>query len=216
MEARRKSTESDLIIDVFFTNVIRGKDGITPHIGSNKHWYLGDRDMGVVAEGKNGKDGENGATPVIGSNGNWWIGGEDTGKSSNASIPSGIITMWSGSIDSIPEGWALCDGGGVLSNGGRIPDLRGRFIVGYDSEDTDYNSIGKKGGEKKHQLSIAEMPSHNHFYLYHINGAEDYNKYSNKNNVDGIDKGMPTSKEGGDRPHENRPPYYTLAYIIKL
>ena len=42
----------------------------------------------------------------------------------NNAIPSGVIVMWSGSIDSIPEGWALCDG----NNG--TPDLRDRFILG--------------------------------------------------------------------------------------
>jgi hypothetical protein len=42
-------------------------------------------------------------------------------------IPSGIITMWSGSIVSIPTGWLLCDG----TSG--TPDLRDRFIVGAGS-----------------------------------------------------------------------------------
>lgn len=216
MEARRKSTENDLIIDVFFTNVIRGKDGkdgITPHIGNNKHWCLGDRDTGVVAEGKDGKDG---ATPVIGSNGNWWIDGKDTGKQSNASIPAGIITMWSGGISDIPEGWALCNGGGILSNGSRIPDLRGRFIVGYDPEDSDYDDVGKIGGEKSHKLTVYEMPYHNHYYLLHTTGNKDSNRFSDHYNVDGIDEMKQTTSTGGDQPHENRPPYYVLAYIIKL
>jgi len=39
-------------------------------------------------------------------------------------IPTGVITMWYGSIASIPSGWYLCNG----SNG--TPDLRDRFIVG--------------------------------------------------------------------------------------
>jgi hypothetical protein len=42
-------------------------------------------------------------------------------------IPTGIISMWSGSIASIPSGWFLCDG----ANG--TPDLRNRFIVGAGS-----------------------------------------------------------------------------------
>jgi len=40
------------------------------------------------------------------------------------SIPTGVIVMWSGSIASIPSGWALCDG----TSG--TPDLRDRFVVG--------------------------------------------------------------------------------------
>jgi len=39
-------------------------------------------------------------------------------------VPPGMIVMWSGSVDTIPEGWALCDG----TNG--TPNLRDRFIVG--------------------------------------------------------------------------------------
>jgi len=48
-------------------------------------------------------------------------------------VPSGIIVMWHGSISTIPEGWALCNG----SNG--TPDLRDRFIVGA-SQDNEGNA----------------------------------------------------------------------------
>jgi hypothetical protein len=41
-----------------------GADGITPHIGVNGNWYLGETDTGVKAEGKDGKDGY---TPVRGT-----------------------------------------------------------------------------------------------------------------------------------------------------
>ena len=56
----------------------KGNDGITPIIGSNGNWWIGEVDTGVKAEGK---EGESGQTPFIGSNGNWWIGAEDTGIS---------------------------------------------------------------------------------------------------------------------------------------
>jgi hypothetical protein len=42
-----------------------------------------------------------------------------------ASLPAGIIVMWSGALASVPSGWALCDG----ANG--TPDLRDRFIKGW-------------------------------------------------------------------------------------
>lgn len=41
-----------------------------------------------------------------------------------ATLPSGVILLWAGSVASIPPGWVLCDG----TNG--TPDLRGRFIPG--------------------------------------------------------------------------------------
>lgn len=93
-------------------------------------------------------------------------------------IPAGGIIMWSGT--NIPAGWALCDGS--TYNGFKTPDLRGRFIVGYENmpttlrerphSDTNYNnpgnlsekgtSPGNRAGEKKHALSTLEMPRHNH------------------------------------------------------
>ena len=62
-----------------------GRDGLTPVIGENGNWWIGDTDTGVKAggaDGKNGadgKDGTDGLTPTIGENGNWWIGDTDTG-----------------------------------------------------------------------------------------------------------------------------------------
>lgn len=57
----------------------QGEPGVTPHIGANNHWFIGDTDTGIVAEGQDGTDGTNGITPRIGENGNWFIGEQDTG-----------------------------------------------------------------------------------------------------------------------------------------
>ena len=38
----------------------------------------------------------------------------------------------------------------------------GRVPVGVDTSQTEFNSVGKTGGEKTHKLTVAEMPSHNH------------------------------------------------------
>lgn len=56
-----------------------GINGVTPHIGENGHWYVGNTDTGITAKGQ---DGQPGATPRIGDNGNWWIGDTDTGQPS--------------------------------------------------------------------------------------------------------------------------------------
>jgi microcystin-dependent protein len=72
-------------------------------------------------------------------------------------VPSGAITMWSGSINDIPAGWTLCDGvGGGQST--TVPDLQGKFVVGAG----DSYSIGDTGGEDQVALSTAELPSHDH------------------------------------------------------
>lgn len=56
-----------------------GADGITPTIGDNGNWYLGDSDTGKPSRGEKGADG---ITPSIGDNGNWYLGDTDTGKPS--------------------------------------------------------------------------------------------------------------------------------------
>ena len=50
-------------------------------------------------------------------------------------IPSGLISMWSGTIASIPSGWVLCNG----SNS--TPDLRNKFIIGAHSDSTGLSLI---------------------------------------------------------------------------
>lgn len=46
-----------------------GADGVTPHIGSNKHWFIGTQDTGVVAEGQDGATGAKGDTGPQGPKG---------------------------------------------------------------------------------------------------------------------------------------------------
>jgi microcystin-dependent protein len=52
----------------------------------------------------------------------------------------GIIVAWSGSIESIPSGWALCNGSTYKdpnNNDIKSPDLRSRFILGASPADTN-------------------------------------------------------------------------------
>lgn len=62
-----------------------GANGITPHVGTNGHWFVGSTDTGVTAQGPkgdngtNGRDGKDGLSPYVGTNGNWWVGTTDTG-----------------------------------------------------------------------------------------------------------------------------------------
>ncbi len=39
-----------------FIASISGKDGLTPHIGANGNWWIGETDLGVKAEGEDGED----------------------------------------------------------------------------------------------------------------------------------------------------------------
>jgi microcystin-dependent protein len=125
-------------------------------------------------------------------------------------LPTGLISMWSGAIVDIPIGWALCDG----TDG--TPNLGKMFIVGYDAGDVDYNAIGNTGGTKTHTLTIGEMPSHDHAM------PDDYGEAGSSGHVasgGSSHEGAITDRTGvagGGAAHENRPPFYTLAYIIKL
>lgn len=67
-------------------------------------------------------------------------------------LPVGLITLWFGSIVSIPTGWTLCDG--TLGT----PDLRDRFIVGAGST----YAVNATGGANTITLTTAQLPSHTH------------------------------------------------------
>ena len=133
--------------------------------------------------------------------------------------PKGGIIMWSGTTP--PSGWEMCDGGYSNALGKNRPDLKGKFIVGYDQNDPDYNAIGKTGGEKKHILIEDEIPPHTHTigrdYIEAIGSA---NIIATRQGINPTSGYFTTSSFGGSNgntvPHENRPPYYVLAYIIKI
>jgi len=131
-----------------------------------------------------------------------------------APVPSGVIVMWSGNIASIPTGWLLCDGNN------NTPDLRDRFVVGARQDDTDgqakttiKGSLMKVGGEHQHTLTIDEMPSHTHTVpTGTITKGYDGSNYPH---VTDMNSTATSSAAGGSQPHNNTPPFYALAYIMK-
>lgn len=159
----------------------------------------------------------------------------------NASLKfvRGMIMMWSGSIYSIPNGWALCNG----SNG--TPDLRGRFILGAGSS----ASPGNKGGSESHYhkdvsitLTANDIPAHRHPFSGddRMVNSTTYNKRLGTNTPDvgsgGSGSGVniltgwqvynsncqlvsnsdSTTKKFDTTSASNMPPYYALAFIMKL
>lgn len=137
------------------------------------------------------------------------------GKTAAQVMPSGIITMWSGTIATIPEGWALCDG----TNG--TPDLRDRFVVGARQDEGGVPKTNVKGtlmqtgGEHEHTLTVNEMPSHTHMAKGYNTGTDNTaNIHYHTCGQERLD--IETTSAGGSQPHENCPPFYALAFIMKL
>ena len=157
----------------------------------------------------------------------------------------GIIVAWSGStadIANISSGWGLCDGTtyrALDSTQLPSPDLRSKFILGASKPNTDDNNalvgpsgqplyidvsgktewltpqqVGTQDGEETHVLLETEMPSHSHTIPLNGNASLVGNTYGGVSSTN-LGSG-PTSSVGGGQPHNNMPPYYALAYIIKL
>lgn len=108
--------------------------------------------------------------------------------------------------------------------GGTWEQVKGKFLVGVDPSDTDFNTSEKTGGEKTHKLTVDEMPSHSHDM-----DDEVYGNYKNRLGIrgdgggshglipsmtqtDGYSRYKPTYT-GGGKPHNNMPPY--LFVVLK-
>jgi microcystin-dependent protein len=137
---------------------------------------------------------------------------------------AGMIMLWSGSSETIPSGWLLCDG----SNS--TPDLRNRFVVGA----TSTYAVGATGGS-----ADAIVVSHTHSATVtdpgHFHTADVYDTVGDAQQsggkfaqfVNNILKGTADTKSkttgisvgigstGGSGTNANLPPYYALAYIMK-
>jgi len=111
-------------------------------------------------------------------------------------IAKGIITSFCGAIADIPAGWTLCDG----TNGTR--DLRDAFIVGAG---TSY-AVGATGGVTEHN-HIVDQSNHLHTMGSGANiatgsGYNDATLYA--------DPAITCST------NDSLPPYFALAFIMKL
>lgn len=96
----------------------------------------------------------------------------------------------------------------------------GKVLVGIDSTDDDFNTIGKTSGEKTHKLTTAEMPKHTHTLKTGARTAVwaepnyaisyQYQAASTANSSEGIESA------GGSQPHNNLQPYQVVAYWKRI
>ncbi len=147
----------------------------------------------------------------------------------NAGVPIGTIQMWA--TPTPPDGWLICDGTNVgtgtypaleaVLGGTVLPNFNGRFPLGVGNSNTQYSSnhnLKSTGGFEKHQLSEAEMPSHNHdVTVTYREGSENGsgNNYSDLGGGSSSSKTFTSNTKGNDSPHNNMPPFYTIYFIIK-
>jgi microcystin-dependent protein len=142
-----------------------------------------------------------------------------------------------------PKGWALCDGqllpinqnqalfsllGTTFGGDGRVnfalPDLRGRVPIHVGSGHT----LGERGGEQAHTLSIAELPAHVHLVSASGNNATtdtpDTSVVLGKASLDvfraptslvAMEPGI-VGNVGGSQAHLNLQPFLTLSFCIAL
>lgn len=154
-------------------------------------------------------------------------------------LPIGAVIAYSGSNE--PSGWLICDGRAISrtnysnlfnvigttygagdgSTTFNLPDYRDKVPVGLDSNDSDFDTLGKTGGEKEHKLIVNEIPSHNHNAT--VAGKTAWGGQSSKAfeaggagyAPSGGVAGIGISKTGNDQPHNNLQPYIVTNYIIK-
>ena len=140
-----------------------------------------------------------------------------------------------------PKGWALCNGqllpinqnqalfsllGTTFGGDGRVnfalPDLRGRTPIHVGSGHT----LGEKGGEQAHTLSIAELPTHAHVLMGKNQDAtvntgqggslaNSTAVYRSASNLTSLNPASVTNT-GGSQAHLNMQPFLTLSFCIAL
>ena len=140
-----------------------------------------------------------------------------------------------------PRGWALCDGqllpinqnqalfsllGTTFGGDGRVnfalPDLRARTPIHVGSGHT----LGERGREQAHTLSIAEIPTHTHVLSGSPSNANVAPAVNNvlaaANNVYSAPQSLTAlgassiTNTGGSQAHLNMQPFLTLNFSIAL
>lgn len=141
-----------------------------------------------------------------------------------------------------PKGWAFCNGqllpinqnqalfsllGTTYGGDGRVtfglPDLRGRVPIHMGVGHT----LGERGGEEGHTLTINEMPQHNHLAnAVNSNGSTPIdagsflgafnNGYSpSMTNITTLNPAT-VGNVGGSQAHQNMQPFLTINFSIAL
>lgn len=127
-----------------------------------------------------------------------WIMGSRTDPVDDGGLVGEVKTV---AVSAAPRGWLLCQGQSLLradyprlftaigttygtadSTRFSLPNLTGRVVVGLDSAQTEFNTLGEKGGAKTHVLSASEMPVHTHTQNAHNHTQNAHNHTQDAHN----------------------------------
>lgn len=198
--------------------IVGPKDPVLDAEGEGEYWVNISAKLGYGQGGGGGTTGGGGSYPGFIQIFSGVFGGTDN----RFPIPRGATDPL--------EDWVMCDGGSD-GQGGLVPDLRGRFVIGSSSS----YPIGRTGGSTTASgsisgtvgsttLSVSQMPSHSHVMRWGPNPQGTHTGYWG---ASGESSGASTFSTGGSSSHTHSlssasvslnimPPYYALAYIIKI
>jgi microcystin-dependent protein len=156
-------------------------------------------------------------------------------------IPSGVILLWSGSTATIPTGWAICDGtnGTPDLRNSFVVGAGDTYAVDATGGSTSHTHTDSLAVDS-HTLTEAELAAHNHGFNYLEGTAgntdlsttnyfgvrtQDASKFA-CNTTNAVNTAV-IGDTGSDTAHDHAlsgsvtstttlPPYYALAYIMKL
>jgi hypothetical protein len=128
-------------------------------------------------------------------------------------IPTGLIAVWHGTLADIPDGWALCDG----TNG--TPNLLDKFVKSIPNASTNPGSAG--GNEKHKHTGGAHTHSNNFSIPGHSEesfpgGEAEWYSAAHYPATHPISGGVLSGGAVDTSEVDARPPYYEVAYIMKI